>query len=212
MPTPTTGRSRANYALLWSAAGDPTSLCEGSANSINSSGSVAGSTTDSDGVWHAFRWTTGGGVAQLAGGLSSEGNALNDYGLVAGVVTDADGTWACQWDASGSLKLLDNLPGSMSSIAYGINNFGVIAGSCDTPEGTFAVLWQPDGSVISLGELTGHASSAAYALNDSGQIVGSSIDASTSPHPVVWELVPEPASVLALLVGLAGLLPRLRRR
>jgi len=201
-----------NCALIWSAAGDPTSLCEGSANAINSSGSAAGSTTDPDGAWRAFLWTASGGVAQLAGGLSSEANALNDYNLVAGALTDADGTWACQWNASGSLKLLDNLPGSMSSVAYGINNFGAIVGSCDTPQGTFAVLWQPDGSITSLGELTGHAGSAAYALNDSGQIVGCSVDASTSPHPVVWELVPEPASVLALLVGLAGLLPRLRRR
>lgn len=201
-----------NYALLWSAAGDPTSICEGSGNSINSSGSVAGSTNDSGGARRAFLWTTSGGIAQLAGGLSSEANALNNYGLVAGAVTDAAGTWACQWDASGSLTLLDNLPGSMSSVAYGINNSGVIVGSCDTPQGTFAVLWQPDGSITSLGEPTGHASSAAYALNDFGQIVGCSVDASTSPHPVVWELVPEPASVLALLVGLVGLLPRLRRR
>ena len=201
-----------SYAMLWNPGADPMNLGEGSGNSVNSIGWVAGTTRDENNARRSFLWTTSLGMVSLAGGTSSQGNSLNDLGQVAGVVTDSGGTWACLWDTDRSLRILDIIPDSISSVAWAINNSGAVAGTCDTSLGTFAVLWQPDGSIINLGQLSGDVGSAAYALNNSGMIAGCSVDINGIPRAVVWELVPEPGSILALLVGLVGLIPCLRRR
>lgn len=203
----------ADYVMLWNGGdGQPVSLGEGCGTAINSGDSVAGYTQDSTGAHHAFVWTSGGGMSFLTGGLSSEANSLNDLGQAAGLMCDSTGGWACLWEANGAAKLLPNLAGALGSTAWGINNAGAVVGSCDTADGTYAVLWQPNGTLINLGQLPGHLSSVAYGISDSGQIAGCSLDESGMPHAVAWSPVPEPTSVIALLAGLAGLLPRLRRR
>lgn len=201
-----------NYVTLWNPGADPIVLGEGCGNAINANGSIAGSTRDSNGAHRAFLWTLAGGLMPLTGGVASEGTAVNDLGQVTGSIQDATGTWASVWDATGNLRVLNNLPGTFGSIANGINNSGAIVGTCDTATGSFAVVWLPDGSVQCLGELPGHTGSAAYAISNTGWVAGCSQDAAGAPHPVAWEFVPEPASVLALAVGLIGLAPLLRRR
>ncbi len=202
-----------NYITLWNPGADPITLGKGCGNAVSANGEIAGSTKEDDGTHRAFRWTSSESLTILAGGTSSEGVGINDAGQVVGSIVDGAGTWACVWNAAGALSVLANLPGTLSSTANAINNLGAIVGTCNTATGSFAVLWQADGTVVSLGQLPGHTSSAAYGISDSGWIAGCSLDASGSPHPVLWvPSVPEPASVLALAIGLIGLAPRLRRR
>lgn len=199
--------------MLWNgAAAEPVNLGAGHGNAINDGGSVAGFAEDSNGIHHAFVWTASGGLNPLAGGLASEANAINNLGQAAGMICDANGGWACVWDANGTSRRLANLNGSLSSTAWAINSSGAVVGSCDTADASYAVLWQADGSLVNLGLLPDHTSSIAYGLSDSGDIAGCSVDAGGMPHAVVWSIVPEPGSILALLAGLVGLLPRLRRR
>ena len=202
-----------NYITLWNPGADPIVLGEGCGNAINSNGGIAGSTKDEGGAHRAFCWTSGGGMMTLAGGLSSEGVGLNNAGEVVGSIVDSAGTWACVWNAEGTLSLLTNLPGTLSSTAGAINSSGTIVGTCNTTAGSFAVLWQPDGSIVSLGELPGHSGSAAYGISDDGWIAGCSLDSAGSPHPVLWvPTLPEPAGVLALAMGVIGVVPVLRKR
>jgi uncharacterized membrane protein len=200
-----------NYIAVWVGGGTPTMLGEGCGNAVNSSGTVAGFVKDAGGAHQAFVWTPAGGMTTLAGGVSSEANAINDSGQVAGMVCDGAGTWACVWSPTGSLTLLANMPGAISSTAYGINSSGAVVGSCDTADGTFAVLWQPNGALVSLGWLAGDVGGVAYGVNDAGQIAGCSLDCSGEPRAVVWDPIPEPASVLVVVAGLVALAPRLRR-
>ena len=201
-----------NYVAVWNGAPMPTILGAGCANAVNTAGTVAGFVKDAGGNHQAFVWAPSGGMTTLAGGVSSEANAINDFGQVAGTVCDGAGTWACVWSPTGSLTLLANISDAISSTAYGINKSGAIVGSCDTAEGTFAILWQPDGAPVGLGWLAGDVGGVAYGINDLGQIAGCSVDYFGDPRAVVWDPIPEPASVLAVVAGLVALAPRLRRR
>jgi len=201
-----------NYITIWHGSDEPILLGMGCAVAVNAAGNVVGFTKGAGGKHEAFVWSPTAGMTSLASGLSSEANAINNYGVVAGTVCDGYGTWACTWSPSGALTRLANLPGAISSTAYGINAAGAVVGSCDTAEGTYAVVWQPDGSIVQLSWLPGDVGGVAYGINDFGQIAGCSLDSGYNPRAVVWNLVPEPASVLAVLVGIAAVLPRLRRR
>lgn len=201
-----------NYITIWNGAAEPVTLGEGCGIATNSAGGVVGFTKGIGGKHEAFVWTPAGGTTPLTGGLSSEANAINNSGEVAGTICDGAGTWASKWSPTGTLTLLDNLPGAISSTAYGINSSGAVVGCSDTAEGTSAVLWQPDGSIVELSWLVGDVGGTAYAINDFGQIAGCSLDSSYNPRAVVWDPVPEPAGILAVLTGLIALVPRLKRR
>lgn len=201
-----------NYITVWNGDADPLILGEGCGIGINSVGAVVGFTKGPGGEHRAFVWTPTGGMTALAGGVSSEARAVNSAGEVAGAICDGLGTWACKWSAAGDLMLLDNIPGTIASTAFGLNGSGAAVGFCETAEGALPVLWQPDGSVVVLEWLTGDVGGTAYAINDFGLIAGCSLDSSYNPRAVVWEPVPEPAGVLAMLAGLVALMPRLRNR
>lgn len=202
----------ANYITIWNGAADPLILGEGCGIGINSTGAVVGFTKESGGAHRAFIWTPTGGMTSLVGGVSSEARAVNSSGEVVGAICDGLGTWACKWSPAGDLTLLSNIPGTITSTAFGINSYGVAVGFCDTTEGTFAVLWQPDGSVVTLDWLAGDIGGTAYAINDRGQIAGCSLDPSCNPRAVIWNPVPEPAGILAILAGVIALIPRLKSR
>jgi len=201
-----------NYITVWNGAADPLILGEGCGIGINSVGTVVGFTKEPDGKHRAFVWTPTGGMTPLTGGISSEAKAINNFGEIAGLICDGQGTWACKWSPAGDLTLLQNLPGTIASTALGLNSSGEAVGFCDTAEGTFPVLWQPDGSVVMLEWLVGDVGGTAYAINDRGQIAGCSLDPSWNPRAVVWNPVPEPAGIFAVLVGVIALIPRLRNR
>ncbi len=201
-----------NYITVWNGADDPLTLGEGCGIGINSAGTVVGFTKGAGGTHQAFVWSPTGGMIALAGGISSEANAISGSGQVAGAICDGVGTWACTWSPAGDLTLLDNLPGAIASTANGINSSGAVVGCSDTGEGTFAVVWQPDGSIIKLDRLPGDTGGTAYGINDAGQIAGCSLDKCYNPRAVIWNPIPEPAAILAVLTGLIALVPRLRRR
>jgi len=201
-----------NYITIWSGDEAPIVLGLGCASAINSAGSVVGFKKGSGGKREAFVWNSNDGLITLAGGLSSEANAINDLGVVAGTVSDEAGMWACTWSASGNMTRLANLSGALSSTAYGINNLGLVVGCCETATGTVGVLWQADGALVSLDWLGGDSGCMAYAINDLGQIAGCSLDSSYNPRAVIWESVPEPGGLFAMMTGIAALIARFKRR
>jgi probable HAF family extracellular repeat protein len=62
-----------------------------------------------------------------------------------------------------------------------------------------------------LGTLPGYPYGEALGINISGQIVGSSTTGAGNGHACLWEPVPEPSAILALLCGLGGLAWRRRK-
>lgn len=179
-------------------------------HSVNSKGEAVGGSGFVYGAdRHAFFWSHGGGMRELArlgGGDISEAFAINDSGVVVGSSNTATSTEAFRWTRTGGLQNLPLLPGANSSQAYAINANGDIAGLC----GTHAALWS-GGKVTDLGGLPGSDWSEAHGINIAGEIVGYS----TTPaggHAVRWNhgviedlgVLPGDASSRANLINDAG--------
>lgn len=197
-----------DFAVLWKGVGVAQSIggIAGSysyATDINDSGSVTWVESLYDngqwaGITHAYVWN--GGVSTLLQSLSA-GDSCFAYSISdSGRVVGSSGSHAVVWNSTGNI-ILDLGVGA----AYGINLSGQIVGV----SGDHAVLWSPNGSIAAdLG-----ASAVAYDINDNGQIVGSAVyDQYGNKEAVLWQPVPEPSSLVALLSGLGLLGASFRRR
>lgn len=219
-------------AVVWSVGGSITDLGPGVACDINENGQVTGFVLVPGQLGfaepHAFVWSAEAGMTdlfKLTGMIGSRGWAINNLGWVAGTaLVNEDWSEAAYWTPAdgwtrvpGNRAFAVNDAGQIVSntfygagllwssdagltelgqvSAYWINNAGVIGGQ--SWDGV-PVLWTPDGGIASLAMPEGYTRGRVLGISDVGQAVG-------------WSMyVPEPASVLTMLGGLALL--ALRRR
>lgn len=140
---------------------------------------------------------------------------INNLGATAG---SKNGT-PTMWDSAGP-HAISTLIGDPEGCALGINDIGTVVGYCDAYPAAphHAFVWTVADGTKALPGLGG-TETYAYGINQSGMIVGSaSVGTGLSPSPraVIWTPVPEPSSIVALLLGVGGLVgvvrPKLRRR
>lgn len=177
------------------------------AEAINSHGIIVGwSNTPSGGI-HASLWDAQG-IHDLGtlGLNSSHAFGINDDNIVVGCSWTLDiAQHACFWDSAG-IHDLGTATGDTESCANAINSFGTVVGYSSQGNYTSrACIWN-DGSCTELPLLDCFSSSLALDINDHGQIVGYARDSLQRRYAVIWEPVPEPSSLLALLSGMGALI------
>lgn len=208
------GVSELFRAFLWQEGAPMQDLGPFVARGINNSGAVVGGDFSHIAIINAFLWQEGSlQVLGTLGGDYSTATAINDSGQIAGAscITSnpLDGFRACLW-TDGSIRDLGTL-GGKDSEALGMNNAGQVVGRSATPTSfRHAFLWDGN-SMHDLGTLGG-SRSEAVAINNLGWIVGYATDASERTHAVLWEPIPEPTSLAAITLGLAGLGVGVRKR
>lgn len=170
-------------------------------NAINNNGWVAGYGNVGS-MSCAWLWKPTTGIVKLNPldvGTNASANDLDEAGRVVGLSYNSAGVMrAVSWDVNGAITDL-----GWNGDARSINETGQIVGTA-VGRSTGAVVRQTDGSIVDLCTLGGNFA-WAYSINDKGQIVGTAADASGRSHAVLWQPVPEPSSILALLGGIGGL-------
>lgn len=182
----------------------------GIARDLNDLGYIIGNLVVDDET-HAVVWHEGDPVADIGtfGGTWSSAIGINSSGQVVGVYGGDEGTignfiWSSSTETifTPACSLLDC--GSFGPVD--INDDGVVLGNAEINGVDTVVTWSSTGGVTIVG--TG----IAYAINNSGWIVG--ISDLNDSQAIVWQPVPEPSCILAMLYGIAGfgVLSRYRQR
>lgn len=160
----------------------------GIGNAINSSGQVAGYSTNSVGTYRAFL-SSGSSLTDLGdlGGGSAVAYGINDFGQVVGSAVTANGENHPFLYKGGKMIDLGTL-GSKNTdwwnSAQGVNNSGVVAGTSYDAQGNFfGFVWR-SGKMIKMGTLGG-LWSQAYAINNKGQVTGLAYTKNGSGHAYI---------------------------
>ena len=153
----------------------------------------------------ATMWGPGGPVdlGGLSDGKWTAACAVNDSGqmILWGTPMGTTDPHAAFWNGDPSSPVIDlGTFGGNESWAFGLNDYGFVVGSADEAgTGYHAFVW--DGSErIDLGTL-GAYYGRAYAINDQGIIVGWAMDQYAQTHAVEWVPIPEPRTILVVLLG-----------
>ena len=152
---------------------------ESRAYGVSADGSVVvGISWDAAGIYRAFRWTAGGGMANLGtlGGDWSWGGARGvsaDGSVVVGSADNAAGDdRAFRWTPGGGMQDLGTLGGDHSR-AYAVSPDGsVVVGRASRADWlTHAFRWTAAGGTEDLGTLPGSVWSEAFAVSADGLVV-----------------------------------------
>jgi len=179
---------------------------------INSAGQIIGRADMSEDHSHGFLWENGE-MSDLGtlGGVSSEAFAINNSGQIVGSANTLTGdTRAFLWE-NGTMTDLGSPDDDSSTHAYGINNYGeIVGGSLSRTFEDRALLWEA-GMMYDLNDLIPPNSEwtllCAYDINDTGHIIGEGM---INGQFHSYLLIPEPASVLLIVFGLATVVCRQR--
>jgi hypothetical protein len=194
------------HAFLWSADRGVEDLgCLGDyaqAYAINDTSQVAGTWGADDGRGGLFLWSRDTGMADI--GLIQEmawPQAINNQGLIAGYCAQHSLPSVFVWDPTNGYRIIYTAPTFMPGPPnVSLNNNGTVMFAW----GDGFYLWDEKTGVQHHVE----SDSTAYDINDSGMVIGE-----IGGKPVLWDPIPEPSSLLALVAGLGGLVGvTLRRR
>jgi probable HAF family extracellular repeat protein len=151
-----------------------------SATSVNSSGTVVGTSYDAQGNFFGFVWRNGKMTKMgTLGGSWSQAYAVNNKGQVTGLAYTKNGGAHAFITSGGKLVDLGTISGPTSTTwGLGINNSGVIVGQ-STFANTYHAFVYSGGKMKDLNKLipagSGWVLTDADSINDSGQIVGGGV-------------------------------------
>lgn len=200
-------------AFVWSAEGGRTVVDAFGGEStipcdVNESGQVVGTGELGEYMSHGFVWSRGSGLTEIGdlGGGWSCAKAINDRGEVVGYSgIDMDRQGMFLWNPVDGMRCVLELPRTVWIEMFAINDSNVVVGTMLDTRVTEAVsqafVWTPERGLTIIGV------GGALDVNERGDIVGESYG-----QAVLWELVPEPSSLMVLGIGILPLARAFARR
>lgn len=183
---------------------------------VNNNNVAAGFYIDGAGVAHGETYniiSQAFSPVNIAGATSVTAAGINDAGEVAGFYTDAVGN-TLGFILNGGVLTSVQDPNGVSTMILGLNNTGLADGTYTDAGGlqhgfTYDIA---TGMFTTVDDPLGTQGTTLNGLNDRGQFTGFFVDAAGNTNGVLVSTVPEPASLLLVGAGVAGLFVLCRRR